>query len=197
MSIKNTENKEQQLSKEKPPLLYHGSAHKSLEELKPQGRSHREEEGELLYATPDMAIASIFLVGGAHYGCGKFGDVFYAWIIADRDEFVRNDKGGHVYVLPSDSFDINQGREFGNDEYVSKEPVKPVKTIEFASAIDAMIENGTQVYFLDQATYEKIQASKDHGFSIFNSLESENQRMGKNIKSLDGLAETRNPSIPE
>ena len=175
--------------KEKPPFLYHGSTYRELEELKPQGRMHRTEEGELLYATPDLAIASVFLVEGAHYGCGKFGDTVYAWIIANRDEFIRNDKGGHIYVLPSDSFKINQGRGLGNYEYVSKEPVAPIKTIEYPSAVDAMIENGVQVYFIDQDTYEKIQASKDHGWSIYSKLESENQRRGINIKLLEDKTE--------
>lgn len=190
--MESTEQKEKIASPEKPPLLYHGSAHKSLEELKPQGREHRAEEGELLYATPDLTIASIFLVEGAHYGCGKFGDVSYAWIIADRDEFIRSDRGGYIYVLPSDSFEINRGRGLGNDEYASKEPVKPVKTIEYPSAVDAMIENGVQVYFIDQDTYEKIQTSKDHGCAIFNSLKSENQRRGTSVNSLKDLVEPKN-----
>ncbi len=182
--MENMEQKEKITTIEKPPLLYHGSAHKELEELKPQGKSHRADEGELLYATPDLAIAFIFLVGGAHYGCGKFGRVPYAWIIANRDEFIPNDKGGHIYVLPSDSFEINQGRGLGNEEYASKEPVAPIKTIEYPSAIDAMIENRVQVYFINQKTYEKIQASKDHGYSIYSKLESENQRRGINVRPL-------------
>lgn len=168
----------------KPTMLYHGSAHKSLQELKPQARKHRAEEGEFLYATPDIAIASIFLVGGVHYGCGRFGDVHYAYIIADRNQFIRNDKGGHIYILSGDSFEVNQGRGLGNDEYVSKEPVKPFKIIEYKSAIDAMMENGVQVYFIDQTTYEKIQKSKDHGHSIYLQLKSENQKRGINIKPL-------------
>lgn len=174
---------------EKPALLYHGSAHKSLEELQPRSKSHRVEEGELLYATPDIAIASIFLVGGAYYGCGKFSDVSYAWIIAGRDEFTRNDKGGHIYVLPSESFEINQGRGLGNDEYASKEPVKFVDKIEYPSVIDAMIGNGVQVYFIDRDTHERIRTSKDHGYAIFRSLESENQRRGINIRELGGQSE--------
>lgn len=75
---------------EKPKFLYHGSAHKVLKELQPQGKSHRAEEGELLYATQNLVAASIFLIGGVHYGCGRFGDVWYTWIIADRDDFIED-----------------------------------------------------------------------------------------------------------
>lgn len=182
--MENVEQKEKIPTLEKPPLLYHGSAHKELEELKPQGKSERTDEGELLYATPDFAIASIFLADGAHYGCGKFGKIPYAWIIANRDEFISHDKGGHIYVLSSDSFEINQGRGLGNEEYTSEEPVAPIKTVEYSSAIDAMIENGVQVYFIDQETYDKIQASQDHGRSIYSKLESENQRRGANVRPL-------------
>ena len=169
---------------DKPEFLYHGSAHRGLSELQPQSRLHRADEGELLYATQDLATAAIFLVGGVHYGCGRFGETQYAWIISDRDEFIRNDKGGHIYILPSDSFEISQGRGLGNYEWASKVPVKPIKTIEYDSVVDTIIGNGVQVYFIDEDTYRKIEASDDHGRSIYNSMESENQHRGVNVKKL-------------
>lgn len=44
-----------------------------------------------------------------------------------------------------------------------------------------MIENGVQVYFVDKPTFKKIQGAEDHGLSILKTLESENQRRGKNV----------------
>ena len=138
----------------------------------------------MFYATQDLATASIFLLSGVYYGCGRFGETQYTWIISDRDEFIRNDKGGHIYVLPSDSFEISQGRGLGNYEWASKTPVKPVRTIEYPSALDAMIENGVQVYFIDKEMHRRIEASDDHGRSIYNSMESENKRRGVNARKL-------------
>lgn len=48
--------------------------------------------------------------------------------------------------------------------------------IEYPSVLDDVIDNGVQVYFVDEETYKKIEAAKDHGLSIFGELESENQR---------------------
>jgi hypothetical protein len=181
MSIeKNITNKEKILTKEKPKFLYHGSPDRGLIELKPQSRTQRAEK--LLYATPDMAIASTFLIKGVHYGCGKFGDVPYAWILADRDDFIRQDKGGHIYVSSGDSFVMNPDSGLANDEYISVQPVQPSKTIKYQSAVDAMMENGVQVYFINQPTYNRLQSAKDHGYTIFATLESENQRRGINVK---------------
>lgn len=170
----------------KPKFLYHGSPHKNLDQLKPQNRLlHRAEEDKLIYATPDIALASVFLASGkAHIGCGKFGKVWYIWIIADRNKFIKNDSGGHIYVLPSETFKVNQKSVFSEEEYVSTVPVKPNKVIEFTSSIDALVENDVQVYFISQEIYEQVQKSKDHGYLIFCNLESENQRRGVNVKKL-------------
>ena len=62
--------------------------------------------------------------------------------------------------------------------------MKPVKTIEYPSAIDAMIQNGVQVYFVDEETHKSIQKSEDHGYAIFSQLESENARRGVNVRKL-------------
>ena len=71
------------------------------------------------------------------------------------------------------------------DEWYSKEKVKPLRQIEYASALDAMIENGVQVYFVEPETFKKIREAEDHGFSIIKNLESENQRRKTNIVSFE------------
>jgi hypothetical protein len=167
--------------KEKPPFLYHGSRHRNIEILKPNKRSFRDpEEGELVFATQDIALASIFM-GDVRMN-GKFDEIPYAVIIGSREEFIKNDKGGHIYVISSETFTSDPNKGLGIYEWTSKEPVKPLKKIEYDSALDAMLENGVQVYFVDEDKYKKIKESKDHGLSIFRELESENQRRGINIR---------------
>ena len=166
-------------------FLYHGSPHKGIEEIKPQNKVYRTEEDGLIYATPNIDLASVFLISGkVHHGCGIFGKTRYTWIMADRDEFIKNDNGGHIYVLLSKTFEKNPKSVLGEEEYVSTASIKPAKIIEYPSSLDAMIENGVQVYFISQETYRNIQKSKDHGYSIFHSLESENQKRGLSIKKI-------------
>jgi len=47
-----------------------------------------------------------------------------------------------------------------------------------------MIENGVQVYFVDQATFSELKKAPDHGLSILKKLESENQKRGQNVTQL-------------
>ena len=166
--------------------MYHGSAHKNIEELEPKNQSVRDlEEGEVIFATPDLALATIFMINSRFQtGSGKFNDVAYCYIVSSREEFIEKDKGGHIYVLPSDSFENDPHKGLGFDEWTSKQKVKPVKTIEYDSTLNAMIENGVQVYFVDESTHTRIEQSEDHGNSILSELESENQRRGINIKKL-------------
>lgn len=171
-------------TKEKPSLLYHGSPHKGIEEFEPRiSRGTGEEFGAMVYATPDLATASAFLAEvKKEWSAGRFGDTFYVCIPLSREEFIKNDKGGHIYVLPSDTFESDPKRGLGEYEWVSKTKVKPSKKIEYLSALDAMLENGVQVYFVDDDTYKKIKESKDHGLAILQNIESENQGSGINVK---------------
>lgn len=175
--------KNQSPEKEKPPFLYHGSPHK-IEELEPQTKPHREkEEGELVYATSELTDAIMFLQKTDLTGHFIINNekVAYVIVVGDREKFMERDRGGHVYVLPSDRFKPSPHKGMSN-EWVSKESVKPVEVKEYNSALDAMIENGVQVYFLDKATYQQIRRAEDHGYSILKNLESENKRLNLNVK---------------
>jgi len=172
--------------KEKPPLLYHGSPHK-VEELEPRTKPHREKEGaKFVYATSEISDASMFMA--KRLGLGLTGHfiveeekVAYAIIVWNREEFLKKDKGGHIHILPSDKFEPSSYEGMSN-EWVSKEDIKPIKTLEYDSALDAMLENEVQVYFVDEDLYQQIRRAEDHGYSILKSLESENKRRSINIK---------------
>ena len=169
--------------KEKPPFLYHGSSD-IIEELEPRTKPHREKvEGKLVFATPYIEDASMFLQKAALSGHFLIeGErVAYALIVGSREEFEKTDKGGYIHVLPNDTFEPSPHNGMSS-EWVSKEPVKPVKELKYDSALEAMIGNGVQVYFVDMDTYNKIRAAGDHGYSIYRCLQSENQRRGVNVK---------------
>ena len=68
-------------------------------------------------------------------------------------------------------------------EVTSKSAVKPIAKQVYKSALAAMLEHGVQVYFVDKPTYKAINSSQDDCLSILQTLESENQRLGINIRS--------------
>ncbi|MFA6536464.1 MAG: hypothetical protein WC250_00440 [Candidatus Paceibacterota bacterium] len=170
---------------EKPPFLYHGSAHKHIEELEPRNESVRDPgEGPVVFATQELALATIFMAAGV-VESGKSGDVPYAVIVGTKEIFKRDDNGGHVYILPSASFEKDPNKGLGEYEWTSKKKIKPDKKIEYSSTLDAMVGKGVQVYFVDKDVHERIRESNDHGLEILKGLKSENQMTGVNIRSLD------------
>lgn len=169
---------------EKPQYLYHGSPNKNIEEFEPRisggtGESH----GPLVYATPDIAIASAFMADvGRSWSAGFINNIPYVVIPINRDVFLENDKGGSLYTLPSESFDFDVHRGLGRREWASKEKVRPVEKKDHESAIDTMIEHGVQVYFVGEDFFQQLKISEDKG-GILNKIESENQHRGQNIKT--------------
>jgi len=166
---------------EKPSVFYHASKNKDIAELEPRQESYRDQnEGAVVFATPDKAIASIFLLDARH--SGKFDGIPYAVIVDSREHFLSEDKGGRIYELNGDTFQNDPTKGLGKDEWVSKENVKPKESIEYKSALTVALEQGVQVYFVDEATSKAIKESDDYGLSILQKLESENQRRNLNVK---------------
>ena len=176
-------------SKERPEVLYVSAQTKGIKELIPMsGRNRGGNEGPVIFSTPDKALASVFLVEGHNdrwMQIGYFSDIPYVAICMDREEFIKRDNGGVVYIVPSDSFDYDPNLGMGDREWTSRESVKPIEEKLYPSALDAMIDNGVNVYFVDKQTFDIIKVADDHGLSILLSLTSENQKRGKVIKSLE------------
>lgn len=185
----NPENQESR-DKEKPAVFYHASTNKDIQEVEPRRRSYRDSnEGPVVFAAPDKALASIFLLP-ARYS-GKFNGIPYAVITDPREDFLNKDKGGRIYTLPGDTFGNDPAKGLGTEEWTSKERIKPTESVEYESALDAALEQGVQVYFVDEATNQAIKESNDHGLSILEGIKSENQRRNINIKPLR-IVETEN-----
>ncbi|MBU1179453.1 hypothetical protein KJ885_00745 [Patescibacteria group bacterium] len=171
---------------EKPKGLYHASSNKEVTEFEPRAESYRDpEEGPVVFATPDKAFASMFIVptDGSWVEIVTFDNV-NCIAVADEERFKKLDKGGSIYSLPNDQFECDINKSKNECEWTSRDTVKPEDQLDYDLGLDAMIENGVQVYFVDQATFEKIQQSDDLGLEILKSLKSENQKSGKNVKKL-------------
>ncbi len=190
--MKNLERINDVEKKEKPEVLYISAQTSGIEELVPKDGNYRDEnEGAVIFSTPDKALASAFLVKSHEDNWMKIGffeDIPVVVIKSDREKFIENDKGGTMYSVPSDTFDYDAHKGMGEKEWTSHEPVKPLSEIQYSSALDAMIENGIQVYFVDEPTFDAVKKADDYGYEIICGLTSENQKREQNIKSLKDLS---------
>ncbi len=186
--IKNIIEENKVEKKEKPATLFIGTQIKGIKEFTPRRGSYRDRnEGPVIFSTPDRALASVFMMkehDDSWTRIGYFGDVLVIVICMDRDEYIKKDKGGFIYEVPSDTFDYNPNLGMGDKEYTSREPVKPINETSYISSLNTMIDSDVQVYFVDKKTFKDILDAEDHGKEIVSDLTSENSRRGKNIKVL-------------
>jgi hypothetical protein len=177
---------------EKPKILYHASVNSNIDEFEPRKESFRDpNEGPAVFATPDKAIAAVFLIketDDSWINIGYFNDVPVVVMRKDRDVFIKEDTGGTIYTLPSDSFDFDPNKGMGKHEWTSKDSVKPLDKETYPTALDTMIDNGVVVYFVDQETFNRIDQSDYHGIDIFAGLKSENELRGHDASKIKELA---------
>lgn len=169
----------------KPSVLYHASTNKNVEIFEPHNKSIRDiDEGPVVFATPRIDYASCFIVktDDSWVQISAYGDI-QTIVISDRDRFEKEDKGGAIYELPSDTF-VNEIRGSAKDEWTSREAVRPVGKNVFASGLDAMLEYGVQVYFVDASTWDSMKNAKDNGIGVLRRLKSENQVHNINVQQL-------------
>lgn len=167
----------------RPKVLYHGSQDINIEEFEPRSRSFRDpSEGPVVFATPDKAIATMFIVpsNDTWTHSGTFGGVRY-FVCSDRRKFEKLDTGGVVYIIDSEGFEYDPNKGLGDKEWTCNKPVRPIGEEVVKSALDAMIDLKVQVFFVDKETFNKIDKSSDHGNQILRNSVSENMRKKKNI----------------
>lgn len=169
----------------KPSVLYHASANRDIEIFEPRNEHVRDiNEGPVIFATPQKDYASCFIVAtdDSWVQISGFNNVQVV-VISDQSRFEREDKGGAIYELPSDTF-VNEIRGSANDEWTSREAVRPIGKEVYELGLEAMLKYGVQVYFVEKYTFEIIKNAKDNGMSILRTLESENKKRDLNTKEL-------------
>lgn len=169
---------------EKPSVLYHASRNAEIDVFEPSiGKRRDELEGAQIFATPSKAMTTIFLVetDDSWTQSGSMDGTPFM-VISDKERFSQLDTGGYIYSLPSDSFDTNLEKGLRELEYTSTEPVTPNEREFVPSALQAMLENGVNVYFVDKETWHAMQESDDDGESILKSLAPEKLEIKKSIQ---------------
>ncbi len=178
--------------REKLPFLYHASSNKNIAEFEPRAESVRHpEEGPRVFAAESAAAVSVFLVPSddswsqkSSWSNGK-GERTIVSIYSDRARFTQSDKGGSIYELPSDTFDIDSKFSGSSKEWTSAQPVKPTKKTDYDSGLDAMLDFGVQVYFVTPEQLTEMRSAEDHGYRLLGTLTSENEKTGRNFKPLN------------
>jgi hypothetical protein len=172
----------------KPEILYVAAKTRGIKELIPQkGRYRNLNEGAVVFSTPDKALASIFLINNHDdiwVNLGYFNDIPYVVINKNKEQFMEQDKGGSIYEVSSDTFDFDPNLGMKEKEWTSYLPVKTLKENYYDSSLETMIENGVNVYFVDNEQFNEIKNTRDHGLNILNSLVSENEKQNRVLKPL-------------
>lgn len=175
---------------EKPQKLYRGTQKRNISQFDPhETKKYRDKnEGQVIFSTPDKAFATMFLVPEADDRWttkGRFNGVWYT-VIANEKIYRKLDEGGSVYEITDlDDCYCDQEKGMGECEWVSKDIVVPSSEEQYDSGLDVMIENGVQVYFVDNETFIAVKCAKDSGLSILQGIESENQKRNQNVKTLE------------
>lgn len=163
---------------EKPPSLFHGSPSHNIEVIEPRNITRRNpEEGPVVFATPNIGLASIFMMGtdDSWSSIGTIDGEPHAIFNMDRNEFTARDKGGTIYELSNHTFTSDPNRGMGEKEWTSTEPVKPIRAIRYNSCLDAMLQNGVKVYFVKPEVFQQLKkaSNRDEKVKIIMSLTPE------------------------
>ncbi len=156
-----------------PLVLYHASNDPNFSQLEPREESSRfSNEGPLVFATPDKAVAAMFLApkDGGSVEISKFNDQSVIIINNKIENFKKKDRGGAIYTLPSETFTTDSTTGMKETEWVSKVPVKILSKEMYKTSLEAMKQLGVRVYFVNDKTFKSIQSSDDHGWEILSKL---------------------------
>lgn len=161
----------------KPAVLYHGSTREVNGPLKPILQHKTEEyvhDKPAVFATARKDLAAMFMFPmDILASIGIEDDVGYICIWGKAKDFEPKDKGGFLYILPSEKF-----KKIGKEhEWQAFEKIEPVDIVHFPSVIDGMIACGVQVYFIDDnKIFDKIREEEEHRKPLLKKLKSENQK---------------------
>jgi len=150
----------------RPKQLYHVSSEANIEAFEPRAIKKRHpDEPAQIFGTPSEAAASMFFVDKEYVESGSYdGGKTWTVIIGDEEKFRQQDKGGYMYTLPPENFDVNPDRGLGLYEWTSKEKVTPTNKRHLDSGLRAMLDMGVKVYIADKETFNRFkkEPSEDH-----------------------------------
>jgi hypothetical protein len=97
-----------------------------------------------------------------------YGVVYY--VCDNEAEFRLADQGGAIYELSSKGFTMDAVKGLGGHEWVTTEAVVPLSSRIYDSALEAMISNEVQLFFVNPSQLDAIEAASDYGLSMLKAL---------------------------
>jgi hypothetical protein len=146
---------------ERPPYLYHGSVDGHVTKFTPRTAAERPHEVAAIYASPNEKVAKQSMANKFVSNGGVVNGRHFVCIPMTHEEFLAQDVGGYVYKFPSDSFSLNEGRGFGDDEWVSNQSVVPLAVEHYPSLYNELVNNDIDVYFITPDQVDVISALQD------------------------------------
>ena len=69
-------------------------------------------------------------------------------------------------------------------EWITRDTVKPTETFEYNSTLEAMLNYGVQVYFIDKEFYNAMKEHRGPAYDVIKKfgLKSENQKREINVR---------------
>lgn len=153
---------------QKPEYLYHASSCINISEFEPRNESPRYQgEVNLVFATPYLGVAAMFLVSrDIPTEISIYGDKYVVFINSSEADYSLKDKGGAIYILPTDTFETDSINGMGEIEWVSKVSVRPISKEIFETSMKAMDKYDVDRYFVSDATFQQIQADPAHALNL-------------------------------
>ncbi len=149
----------------RPKALFHASQNGEIEEFQPREEKKRSaDEPAQVFGSPSETVSSMFLVPAddRFIKSGSYDNgITWTFIIGDYENFKAMDKGGWIYTLPEETFNVDPNKGLGLFEWTSQKSVKPRSKKYFASGLVAMQELGVKVYVVDKETFARFLASED------------------------------------
>ncbi len=141
--------------------LYHSSPIKNLKTIKPQSTlSNNKYIGDFVFATKDRKLSLMYMLPkGFPVLMNSKSSNPYVVIRGEAEDVIQKDKGGALYVLPSETFHETPQKELSEFEKVSKDSVTPIDEIDYASIIDALNMEKISIYFVNDTVFSNLIAN--------------------------------------
>lgn len=139
-------------------ILYHASSNKNLKQITPQPtKSNDILIGSYVFATENLLLATMYLANkGVAVMMNPEKENPTIVICSDSDSYIKNDVGGAIYELSSNSFKDTPQKDLSEFEKVSEIPVEPINFTAYSSSLDAIQKAGIKIYFVDEVQFNNL-----------------------------------------
>jgi len=144
-------------------VLYHASPDKNLIVIRPQKTLSRNIYiGDYVFATSDIKLAAMYLATKGNATLMNIeAEIPYIVICNNPKDYIKKDRGGAIYTLPSTTFKKTPQAGLEKSELVSRVAVKPIDRKVYKLSIDVMKKMGIVIYFVHKDTFDNLVQAKD------------------------------------